>query len=128
MTCRRLCLQVGQYQPGSPQQLLHLAAVVNSNSHGVGAQGQQNTDLGVGLFPATAMLNHSCRPNCAYMVAGAPPRCSRTFDHPNAHNAGVLGLIGSIALTPSPLPRLLSWQTSPHMASSRDPVSPSAVT
>ena len=63
-------LQAGTYKPGSPEQLLHLAAVVNANSHGVGAADVRNTDVGIGLFPALAMLNHSCRPNCCFTVAG----------------------------------------------------------
>lgn len=77
---RGLRVQAGVYAPSSPQQLLQLAAIINGNSHGVSAQDSHNTDVGVGLFPATAMLNHSCRPNCSYTVAGAcVPRDLRKF-------------------------------------------------
>jgi hypothetical protein len=51
-----------------------LAACINTNAHGVGAANGANTDLGVGLFPALSMLNHSCRPNCVFACApGARP-------------------------------------------------------
>ena len=43
-----------------------LAAIINANAHGSGAANSSNTDRGLGLYPALSMLNHSCRPNCAF--------------------------------------------------------------
>ncbi|KAJ7542751.1 hypothetical protein O6H91_09G010100 [Diphasiastrum complanatum] len=43
-----------------------LAALVNTNAHGMGAQGPRNTDSALGIFPFVSMLNHSCRPNCCF--------------------------------------------------------------
>ncbi|CAM6085699.1 unnamed protein product [Calypogeia fissa] len=49
-----------------------LAALVNTNSHGMGANGRgiHNTDLAVGIFPFVSVLNHSCRPNCCFASDG----------------------------------------------------------
>ena len=47
-----------------------LASRAVSNAHGTGAGNPANVDFGFGLFPATAMLNHSCSPNAAF-VAGS---------------------------------------------------------
>lgn len=33
-----------------------------------GIRGGLYSDFGVGLFPAGAMFNHSCAPNCAWLV------------------------------------------------------------
>ncbi|XP_059065541.1 histone-lysine N-methyltransferase ASHR1 isoform X2 [Cryptomeria japonica] len=47
-----------------------LAALVNTNAHGMGAQGLRNTDVALGIFPFVSMLNHSCRPNCCFASEG----------------------------------------------------------
>jgi hypothetical protein len=49
-------------------ELVMLGARVNSNAYGVSdpsGTGQQG-NVGFGLFPFAAMLNHSCDPNCAF--------------------------------------------------------------
>ena len=43
---------------------------------GVGAEGASQ-EAGIGLFPAAAALNHSCRPNCHTVTMGAPRRPPR---------------------------------------------------
>ena len=50
-----------------------LAAIINANAHGSGAANSSNTDRGLGLYPALSMLNHSCRPNCAFVGNGTLP-------------------------------------------------------
>lgn len=50
--------------------LQELAACINTNAHGVGAANDSNIDMGLGLFPALSMLNHSCRPNCVFACSG----------------------------------------------------------
>lgn len=51
-------------------ELQELAAAVNTNSHGLGCVGTENTDLTLGLFPALSMFNHSCDPNCCFSGTG----------------------------------------------------------
>lgn len=50
-----------------------LAAQVNSNAYAISdmsCTGRRGGNIGFGLFPFAAMLNHACSPNCAF--AGAP--------------------------------------------------------
>jgi SET and MYND domain-containing protein len=44
----------------SAEELQMLAMLVNTNAHGMGAQGLHNTDVALGIFPFVSMLNHSC--------------------------------------------------------------------
>ncbi|BDA42915.1 probable histone-lysine N-methyltransferase Smyd1 at C-terminar half [Coccomyxa sp. Obi] len=67
---RQTILSDGRYQPGSLQQFLDLAAIINNNAHGVGAANSANTDSALGLYPALSMLNHSCLPNCVFASCG----------------------------------------------------------
>ena len=49
------------------EELVALAARVNSNAYGISdPSGLRNLNVGFGLFPFAAMLNHSCEPNCAF--------------------------------------------------------------
>ena len=53
--------------------LVILAAQVNSNAYAISdmsCTGRRGGNIGFGLFPFAAMLNHACNPNCAF--AGAP--------------------------------------------------------
>ena len=43
------------------EDLEYLAALINANAHGMGAQGLHNTDIAIGIFPFVSMMNHSCR-------------------------------------------------------------------
>lgn len=52
------------------EDLEFLAALINANAHGMGAQGLHNTDIAIGIFPFVSMLNHSCRPNCCFASEG----------------------------------------------------------
>lgn len=42
------------------EELEMLALLVNTNAHGMGAQGLHNSDVALGIFPFVSMLNHSC--------------------------------------------------------------------
>ncbi|KAI5062076.1 hypothetical protein GOP47_0022615 [Adiantum capillus-veneris] len=67
--CERLvdhaASQISDFQ-NSAEDLEYLAALINANAHGMGAQGVHNTDIAIGIFPFVSMLNHSCRPNCCF--------------------------------------------------------------
>lgn len=52
------------------EDLEYLAALINANAHGMGAQGLHNTDIAIGIFPFVSMMNHSCRPNCCFFSEG----------------------------------------------------------
>ncbi|EFJ31966.1 hypothetical protein SELMODRAFT_439878 [Selaginella moellendorffii] len=55
----------------SIEELEMLATLINTNSHGMGAQNLQNTHVALGLFPYVSILNHSCRPNCCFASEGS---------------------------------------------------------
>lgn len=42
------------------EELEMLAMLVNKNAHCMGAEGIQNRDVALGIFPFVSMLNHSC--------------------------------------------------------------------
>jgi SET domain len=44
-----------------------LACRVNTNAHGIEAYGMGGGVIGLGLFPFTALINHSCAPNCVFV-------------------------------------------------------------
>ncbi|KAJ3083171.1 hypothetical protein HK100_009516 [Physocladia obscura] len=49
-------------------EIVALACRINSNSHGIiDPTGNTNQSVGCGMFPAVAMLNHSCDPNCSFV-------------------------------------------------------------
>ncbi|CAM9294139.1 unnamed protein product [Scytosiphon promiscuus] len=49
------------------EEVVQLACRVNVNAHGLRDDSGSNLVIGVGLFPLTAMINHSCRPNCTFV-------------------------------------------------------------
>lgn len=54
-----------------PPQLVSLCCRINSNSHGIfDNYSSSNAVVGLGLFPTTSILNHSCVPNCFYSGMG----------------------------------------------------------
>ena len=59
-------LPEGVLQGGvTPEVALGWGARLNANGYGLQEyNGGEDGALGVGLFPAAAMLNHSCAPNC----------------------------------------------------------------
>ncbi|PSC73293.1 SET domain-containing [Micractinium conductrix] len=57
------------YRASRLEQLQSDAAMLICNLTGVGAEGASQ-EAGVGLFPAGAALNHSCRPNCISVPIG----------------------------------------------------------
>jgi SET domain len=44
-----------------------LACRINTNAHGLEAYGAGGGVVGLGLFPFTALINHSCAPNCVFV-------------------------------------------------------------
>uniref|UniRef100_A0A0D6R766 SET domain-containing protein n=1 Tax=Araucaria cunninghamii TaxID=56994 RepID=A0A0D6R766_ARACU len=72
--CQALQMVIMKEREGSldcsVEELECLAALVNTNAHGMGAQGLRNTDVALGIFPFVSMLNHSCRPNCCFASEG----------------------------------------------------------
>lgn len=52
------------------EEVVQLACRVNVNAHGLRDDSGSNLVIGVGLFPLTAMINHSCRPNCTFVYFG----------------------------------------------------------
>lgn len=52
------------------EEVVQLACRVNVNAHGLRDDSGSNLVVGVGLFPLTAMINHSCRPNCTFVYFG----------------------------------------------------------
>ncbi|KAJ8324122.1 hypothetical protein O5D80_007328 [Batrachochytrium dendrobatidis] len=64
----------------SKQEIIKLACRINSNSHGVyDATGNKSGEIGVGMFPFVAMLNHSCAPNCAFVTSQSGQMLVRTL-------------------------------------------------
>ncbi|KAL2643571.1 hypothetical protein R1flu_011158 [Riccia fluitans] len=66
------------------EDLENFAALVNTNSHGMGAHGAgyRNADVAVGIFPFVSMLSHSCRPNCCFSSEGRVMYVRATQDVP----------------------------------------------
>ena len=71
-----------------------LAAIINANAHGSGAANSSNTDRGLGLYPALSMLNHSCRPNCAFVGNGTLLRTDLV-----THSASFVGAMSARSRT-----------------------------
>jgi SET domain len=44
-----------------------LACRINTNAHGIETYGAGGGVVGLGLFPFTALINHSCAPNCVFV-------------------------------------------------------------
>ncbi|KAJ3216555.1 hypothetical protein HK099_005832 [Clydaea vesicula] len=52
------------------KKVVTLACIINSNSHGIyNPHSSTNDIIGLGLFPLTALINHSCVPNCVFLGA-----------------------------------------------------------
>lgn len=83
------------------EEAVRLACRVNVNAHGLRDDSGSNLVIGVGLFPLTAMINHSCRPNCTFVYFGK----MRTW---TAVSCGMLMLRIGTVLTCPPVERLLS--------------------
>jgi hypothetical protein len=85
----------GKYrQVEGPEALVMLAGMMNRNGYSVRNVLRPNTVVGLGLFPAVAMLNHSCAPNCAIVtniggvlevrtLATVPTGCELTVSYTN---------------------------------------------
>lgn len=59
----------------SQDEIVHLVLVVQCNAHNIKTVG--GAPIGIGLFPTTSMMNHSCFPNCAHSFTISklqPPR------------------------------------------------------
>lgn len=52
------------------EEMVELGCRVNVNAHGLRDDSGSNYIIGVGMFPITAMINHSCRPNCTFAYRG----------------------------------------------------------
>lgn len=75
MVCNRAAVVdllevVPQWARLDVEEVVQLACRVNVNAHGVRDDSGSNGVIGVGLFPLTAMINHSCRPNCTFVFFG----------------------------------------------------------
>jgi hypothetical protein len=54
-------------QQGPVETLVVLAGQMNRNGYSVRAAAQPNRVVALGIFPAIALLNHSCQPNCTVL-------------------------------------------------------------
>ncbi|KAJ3198946.1 hypothetical protein HDU82_000854 [Entophlyctis luteolus] len=62
--------------------IVGLACKINANSHAItDPTGNTNQPVACGLFPAVAMLNHSCAPNCSFVAGTHAQMVVRTL-HP----------------------------------------------
>ena len=59
--------------------LVGAACRVNANAHAMSSGGE--APWAFGLFPAVAILNHSCRPNATYMASSRPLAPSSSSSH-----------------------------------------------
>lgn len=60
--------------------LIELCCRINSNSHGIfDNYASTNRVIGLGLFPTTSILNHSCTPNAFFSCAGGGEMVVRTL-------------------------------------------------
>ncbi|KAI8823816.1 hypothetical protein BJ741DRAFT_634179 [Chytriomyces cf. hyalinus JEL632] len=73
LACVEACADdFAQYLPENlsipASEIVTLACRINSNSHAmVDPTGNTNQEVGVGMFPMVAMLNHACAPNCSFV-------------------------------------------------------------
>lgn len=85
------------------EEMVELACRVNVNAHGLRDESGSNYVMGVGMFPLTAMINHSCRPNSTFAYRGKrkkdmATKCTKLMPQasvrPNAKHAAKIRLMG----------------------------------
>lgn len=55
-------------------EIVRICCRINVNAHGLNALGHRNTDVGLGLFCISPLINHSCDPNCVFVSVGREMR------------------------------------------------------
>lgn len=61
---------IASFVKWTPAMGIDMACRVTVNAHGIQSDDSRNTSVGVGFFPRTSMLNHSCSPTTAFITRG----------------------------------------------------------